>query len=98
MLETRDKVRFNPSVIDENLYTRPEITTKWGGDIEFVYEHDKYWPALLSLTEKRRSAEQAQWHELGGTVGISEWDIKSVLRGLSSETLETTASADGPLV
>lgn len=79
-------MRFNPLVIDEGLYSSSLITTKWGGDVDFSYEHDKYWPELLSLCEKRRTAEQAQWQELGGTVGTSEWDIKSTLRTISQDT------------
>jgi hypothetical protein len=67
-------------VIDEKLYMPTEITTKWGGDIDFIYQHDRYWPALLSLCKKRQEAEAARWQELGGIVGISEWDIKSALK------------------
>jgi len=88
---TREKVHFNPSVVTELLYKPTEITASWGGDIKFIYEHEKYWPALLSLCQKRQAAETIRWQELGGVVGISEWDIKSTLKAENSAEVQ----ADG---
>jgi len=85
---TREKVHFNPSVVAEHLYMPTEITTSWGGDIKFIYEHEIYWPALLSLCQKRQAAETIRWQELGEVVGINEWDIKSTLRSENSAEVQ----------
>ena len=50
---------------------------EWGGDCDFVYEHDKYWPAFVSMCDERRMGWMATWRSLGGTVGLKEWDYKS---------------------
>ena len=42
----------------------------------FEYKHDKYWPALVSMCEERRKQQMEKWRELGGTVGLKEWDVK----------------------
>lgn len=91
LVGTREKVHFNPFVVTELLYKPTEITASWGGDIKFIYEHEKYWPALLSLCQKRQAAETIRWQELGGVVGISEWDIKSTLKTENSAEVQ----ADG---
>ncbi|KAJ8456349.1 hypothetical protein ONZ45_g18756 [Pleurotus djamor] len=53
---TRAKMKFNPQVLDEGIFT-PDMLMKewWGGDVDFEYDHKKYWPALVSLCEERRA-------------------------------------------
>lgn len=48
----------------------------WGGDREFEYVHEKYWPALVGMCDTRRQAWMEKWKALGGTVGLKEWDYK----------------------
>jgi hypothetical protein len=43
---------------------------------DFVYEHEKSWPALVELCNSLRAERKERWHKLGGSVGLSEWDIK----------------------
>ncbi|KAL0572208.1 Phosphatidylinositol transfer protein (PITP) [Marasmius crinis-equi] len=54
------KMRFNPNVIEDGYFT-PDMITKesWGGDRDFEYKHEKYWPKLVELCEGRRK----QWME-----------------------------------
>ncbi|CAG7849097.1 CRAL-TRIO domain-containing protein C23B6.04c [Serendipita indica DSM 11827] len=75
---TRDKVRFNPKVIDEGLIDKEILLNAqgWGGNADFEYEHDKYWPALIEICKKRREEQMARWHELGGKIGADEWILK----------------------
>ncbi|KAF9516938.1 hypothetical protein BS47DRAFT_584425 [Hydnum rufescens UP504] len=75
---TRVKVRFNPQVVTEGLFTSDMITKNWGGDVEFIYKHDEYWPALLGITNGLREQHMARWEKLGGRIGLSEWDVKGV--------------------
>ncbi|KAF9243498.1 CRAL TRIO domain-containing protein [Melanogaster broomeanus] len=52
----------------------------WSGSQMFVYAHNVYWPALVSMCEERRTDMIRVWRELGGVVGIKEWDVKVGLR------------------
>jgi len=74
---SREKMKFNPEVIKDNLFTSDMVMSEWwGGDRDFEYVHDKYWPALVNTCESRRKAWLEKWRALGGKVGIKEWDYK----------------------
>lgn len=73
---TRAKIKFNPEVIKEGIFNPDMVMNTWGGAIDFVYEHEKYWPAFVSMCEQRRAAWLEKWKALGGTIGIKEWDYK----------------------
>lgn len=75
---TREKVKFNPKVIEEGHISADQLMGAggWGGAVDFEYEHDKYWPALLELTKKRREEQMQRWRAMGGKVGSDEWTIK----------------------
>lgn len=51
----------------------------WGGEREFVYDHKKYWPELVEMCNKRSEQQIERWRELGGTIGLKEWDVKNGL-------------------
>ncbi|KAG6849783.1 hypothetical protein H0H93_005169 [Arthromyces matolae] len=74
---SREKMKFNPNVVEDGLITGDNLMKVWwGGDCEFEYEHEKYWPALVDLCESRRNSWLEKWRALGGTVGLKEWDYK----------------------
>lgn len=73
---TREKMRFNPKVTQEGLFTAENVWKEFGGDVEFKYDHETYWPHLIELAKTRREAQMARWREMGGTVGLKEWDMK----------------------
>jgi hypothetical protein len=74
---TRAKIKMNPNVINDGLFTADNLMTEWwGGSREFEYKHEEYWPALVKLSDQRREEQFKRWKELGGTVGLDEWDIK----------------------
>jgi len=79
---TRDKVKFNPNVIEEGYFT-PDMVMKewWGGEQDFEYVHEKYWPHLVEMCEERAKEQMKSWRELGGKVGISEWQYKTMSKG-----------------
>ena len=52
----------------------------WSGSALFTYTHDVYWPAFVAMAEMRRKDMLRVWRELGGTVGIKEWDVKVAVR------------------
>jgi len=74
---TRQKIRFNPDVLKDQLFAEDMVTKEWSGTRDFVWDHDQYWPALVKLCSDRKNVMMNRWRELGGTVGLKEWDIKS---------------------
>lgn len=73
---TKQKLKFNPQVIPDGLFTSDQVFVNWGGEVEVPYSHDVYWPDLLKLCAERREKKMARWKGLGATVGISEWDLR----------------------
>jgi phosphatidylinositol/phosphatidylcholine transfer protein len=73
---TREKVKFNPKVVEQGIMTPDQVMSEWDGSVDFKYEHEEYWEELVELCETRRTAWLQRWRSLGGTVGISEWDYK----------------------
>ncbi|PVF97232.1 CRAL/TRIO domain-containing protein [Serendipita vermifera] len=75
---TRAKIILNPNVVEGGLVNVDQLIASdgWGGKINFVYEQDKYWPALLEKAKARREANMARWRALGGKIGLDEWSIK----------------------
>jgi hypothetical protein len=74
---TREKMVFNPHVVADGLFAADQAMPSWGGERELVWQHAKYWPALLKLCESRERQWEARWRELGGKVGVSEWEYKT---------------------
>lgn len=70
------KMKFNPNVVEDGYIDPNQLMNKWGGEIDFEYEHEEYWPALLELTKTRRDGWFKNWKEMGGKIGTKEWDIK----------------------
>lgn len=78
---TREKLKF-----DQNLreFVPPDHLLKaYGGDADFIYDHDVYWPALVVLTARRREEQTERWIRGGKKVGESEAYLKGgVEKGL----------------
>lgn len=89
---TRVKLKFND---DMRQHVPPQqLLTDFHGDLEFVYEHDVYWPALLSLCEERHAEQIARWEKAGKHYGESELYLKGgneeSVAGSSVETVAPT--------
>ncbi|KAF8910658.1 CRAL-TRIO domain-containing protein [Gymnopilus junonius] len=74
---TRQKVKFNPKIFQDGLLKEDMVMKEWGGNKDFEYVHEKYWPELVEICEKRVKAWKEIWRKLGAKVGISEWDYKT---------------------
>ena len=75
---TREKLKFNPNCVKEGHFEASMLVKEnWGGDRTIDYVHEKFWPALLKLTEERREKAKERWRELGGQIGVKEWDYKT---------------------
>jgi hypothetical protein len=93
---TREKVKFNPNVLDDGLVDADMLmsTSSWGGNVDFEYEHEKYWPALMELCKSRREEQMARWKALGAKVGIDEWSIKG---GTPAPVVSEAKSVEAPV-
>lgn len=85
---TRPKMKFNCEVVKEGIFTPTTVWKQFGGEVELVYEHEKYWPSFVEMTSKRRATLIERWKELGGTVGLKEWDIRMVLNDVQQSSKE----------
>ena len=70
------------------------VKQNWGGGRTIEYVHEKYWPALLKMTEERREKHKERWRKLGGKIGVKEWDYKveipvEEVEGKTEEKIET---------
>ncbi|CAG9979644.1 unnamed protein product [Clonostachys byssicola] len=68
---TREKLKFNE---DMKQYVPPEQlwSADWGGDLEFEYDHETFWPALNEMCRKRREEKAKRWAAAGKQIGESE--------------------------
>jgi hypothetical protein len=74
---TREKVKFNPNVIQDNLVPKERLIKEWwDGEQDVEYVHEKFHKALVEMGEERMRRWMGKWKELGGSVGIKEWDYK----------------------
>lgn len=64
-------------VIEDGIFAPDMVLSRaWGGSVDLKYEHEKYWPALVDMCTKRKDEQMEVWKQLGGTVGLKEWDVK----------------------
>jgi hypothetical protein len=68
---TREKLKFNE---DMKTYVDPAQLWRedWGGDMDFEYVHESYWPAFTDMCRRRREERAARWEAAGAQVGESE--------------------------
>ncbi|TAQ90614.1 hypothetical protein B7494_g1071 [Chlorociboria aeruginascens] len=89
---TREKLKFNE---DMRQHVPPEqLWTEFQGDLEFEYEHETYWPALLKLCEERRAEYRERWAKAGKHYGESE----SYLKGANVPRVGQSTQEEAPAV
>ena len=85
--KTKEKVIYNE---DMRKYVPAEqLRQSHGGDLQFEYEHDIYWPSLNKLAEERRRLQYERWVKGGKMIGESELYLK----GGQEEGLKSAMSA-----
>lgn len=58
-------------------YVPPEqLWTEFHGDLDFEYEHETYWPALIKHCDEVRAAQKDRWIRGGKLFGESEAYLK----------------------
>lgn len=76
---TRNKIKFNPKPVEEGMFTADELFKEggWGGSRDFVWDHEKYWPAFVQMCDEIVKEQMARWRRLGAQVGCDEKAYKS---------------------
>lgn len=96
---TKDKIRFNP---DCRTLVPPSQLDKlaFGGDFNFEYQHDSYFPFMHEIAKKRREENLARWRQYGGNkCGLSEFIIKGGMQNeRTSDDFEREQAAAGTAV
>lgn len=83
---TKTKLKFNENNAD---YIPPEqLLIPFGGDVDFEYNHEVYWPALNKLCTSRRNDYHARWVKAGKQIG----EIEKYLRGGDAKSLNGECS------
>jgi len=69
---TRSKIAINRPIFAE----ATQVVKEWGGKREFVWDCDRYLNKLVEISGNMKEKRFAKWRELGGKVGLREWDYK----------------------
>ena len=67
---TKSKMKFNEP-LDQHVPAE-QLQKDYGGKANFVYDHAVYWPALATLSAKRRNDYRARWERAGKRIGEHE--------------------------
>jgi len=91
---TREKMKFNES--SRQYVPTEQLWKQYGGDLDFEYDHNSYWPALDAETKKRRVAYKQRWIAGGKRIG----EYEEYLRGGNQKSIvqlleEAEKSTDG---
>lgn len=59
------------------LHVPPEqLWTEFQGDLNFEYDHETYWPALIKMCEDKHAELKTRWINAGKKYGESETYLK----------------------
>ncbi|TVY37158.1 CRAL-TRIO domain-containing protein, partial [Lachnellula subtilissima] len=67
---TKEKLKFNDNM--RNHVPPQQLWKEFQGDLDFEYDHDVYWPALIKLCAEKHSEQRARWVKAGKHYGESE--------------------------
>lgn len=60
-----------------NYIPSKQLPAEYGGDVNFVYSHDQYWPELIRLAKAKKSKYMENFERLGSKIGLKEYDLRS---------------------
>ena len=79
-------MKFNEDL--RNHVPPPQLLATFGGEVEFNYEHEVYWPALERLAKERRAEQLERWLTGGSRIG----ELEAYLRGGDERSLAVVES------
>ena len=74
-------MKFSP--VNDEYVPREQLLNDNGGDLEFEYDHESYWPALDEECRRRKQAFRERWRAGGSRLG----EYEEYLRGGSHKGL-----------
>lgn len=97
---TREKLVFNEPF--PNYVPKEQLDKDFGGEVDFEYDHEKYWPVLTKMAAQKRENYVRNFKALGSKVGLSEADLRnpnldvdSVIKAQEAkETVEETKETE----
>ncbi|PWN52835.1 CRAL/TRIO domain-containing protein [Violaceomyces palustris] len=85
---TKSKCKFDEAIRQE--VPPQQLSSDFGGDLDFQYDHDSYWPDLIRLCNQRREEQLRRFIEVcKGEIGASEW----VIRGGDEEPAASSSTS-----
>ncbi|CAN6674471.1 phosphatidylinositol transfer protein Pdr16p [Trichomonascus vanleenenianus] len=85
---TREKLVFQEPF--PNYVPKEQLDEDFGGEVKFEYEHEKYWKIVNEIASKNRKVYMDNFRKLGGTIGLSEYDLR---QESSSSVVEEVADS-----
>lgn len=85
---TREKLKFNEDL--RKHVPPPQLLATFGGEVEFRYEHEVYWPALEGLAKERRTEQLERWVKGGSRIG----ELEAYLRDGDERSLAVVEGGD----
>lgn len=71
---TREKLVFDAEFI--KFVHAEQLDKDFDGVVDFEYNHEIYYPALVEMTKQRRTHYMERYHKFGAVVGLSEVDLR----------------------
>lgn len=71
---TREKLVFDEPF--PKYVPKEQLDHLYGGDLDFKYKHDVYWPSLNDTAEKKREHYLQRFQKFGSVIGLSEVDLR----------------------
>lgn len=71
---TREKLVFDQPF--PNYVPVDQLEKTYGGNLDFVYKQDVYWPAMIKDAQDKREHYLKRFQKFGGVVGLSEDDLR----------------------
>lgn len=71
---TREKLVFSEPF--PNYVPKSQLDQDFEGDVDFEYDHEKYWPVMIKIAEERRKLYMEEFRRLGGEIGLKEKDLR----------------------
>lgn len=71
---TREKLVFDepfPQYVPSD-----QLDHDFGGDVNFDYDHSKYWDEMVAMAVEKREKYMARFEKFGAVVGLSEVDLR----------------------
>jgi hypothetical protein len=72
---TREKLKFNEDM-KQYVPSAQLWTEDWGGEMNFEYNHEAYWPAFNDICHRKREERLRRWAAAGKQIGESEEYLK----------------------